>query len=223
MSPECTIWLRRVAAQLGRHDSARFVLLLGDLSDTGAMTSFQAVREIFGTLSVPVRFQIGNHDYASPTDRSAYLKVFPNQLNYWFRYKGWQFVGLDTTEGQKYEKTLIQPDTFSWVHRNLRHLRHERPLVLFTHFPLGEGVQYRPENADALLDLFRDYNLRAVFSGHFHSLTERSNRGGIPFTTNRCCSLKRGNHDGTKEKGYFLCRAGADGGVSHEFVEVKPG
>jgi hypothetical protein len=41
------------------------------------------------------------------------------------------------------------------------------------------------------------------------------------FTTNKCCSISRGNHDGTKEKGYFLCRA-KEGRIEREFVEVKP-
>ena len=42
----------------------------------------------------------------------------------------------------------------------------------------------------------------------------------LNFTTNRCCALKRGNHDGTKEKGYFVCTAD-QAGISREFVEYK--
>jgi hypothetical protein len=41
-------------------------------------------------------------------------------------------------------------------------------------------------------------------------------------TTNRCCAISRDNHDGTKEKGYFLCTASA-GSIQREFVEVKTG
>ena len=44
--------------------------------------------------------------------------------------------------------------------------------------------------------------------------------GETVFTTNRCCAFARGNHDGTKEKGYFLCTA-RDGKFTREFVEVK--
>jgi 3',5'-cyclic AMP phosphodiesterase CpdA len=223
MSPECTAWLRGVARQLRGHRSARLCLVLGDLTDTGSIGSMEAVRGVLRSLPMPVHVQIGNHDYASATDRAAYTATFPGRLNYSFVHRGWQFVGLDSTEGQKYTGTLIQEDTFAWVHQNLRRLRPEHPTVLFTHFPMGEGVQYRPRNADALLDLFRRYNLRAVFSGHYHALTERQGPGGLAFTTNRCCSLKRENHDGSREKGYFLCRATADGTVSHEFIETPVG
>ena len=81
-------------------------------------------------------------------------------------------------------------------------------------------VKYRPLNADDLLDRFREFNLRAVFSGHYHAFTE-CQRGETVFTTDRCCALKRENHDGTKEKGYFVCEA-REGRIEKKFVEYKP-
>ena len=44
---------------------------------------------------------------------------------------------------------------------------------MLTHFPLGEGVKMRPKNADDLLKRFLEFNLRAVYSGHYHSFTEK--------------------------------------------------
>ncbi len=78
----------------------------------------------------------------------------------------------------------------------------------------------RPLNANDLLERLLDFNLRSVFNGHFHSFTER-HAGRSLITTNRCCAISRNNHDGTPEKGYFLCTA-KDGQISREFVEVKP-
>ena len=43
----------------------------------------------------------------------------------------------------------------------------------------------------------------------------------VPGAAGKCCAISRANHDGTKEKGYFLCTASA-GGIQREFVEVKP-
>ena len=74
-------------------------------------------------------------------------------------------------------------------------------------------------NADDLLERFQDFNVVAVFNGHFHGFTEHEVRGTV-FTTNKCCSISRGNHDQTTEKGYFLCRA-QDGRITREFIEVK--
>jgi predicted MPP superfamily phosphohydrolase len=151
--------------------------------------------------------------------RASYEKFFPDRLNYWFKHRGWQFVGLDTSDGLRYEQTSIQDATFAWVDRSLGRFEKRLPTVILTHFPLGEGVKYRPLNADALLERFREHNLQAVFSGHFHGFTER-HAGAVTLTTNRCCALQRSNHDGTKQKGYFVCTA-RDGRIEREFVEFK--
>src|SRR5206468_6314048 len=59
-----------------------------------------------------------------------------------------------------------------------------------------------------------------LFNGHFHGFTE-SKAGSTILTTNRCCAISRKNHDGTKEKGYFLCAA-KEGRIERKFIEVKP-
>ena len=152
-------------------------------------------------------------------NRRAYEEFFPRQLNYYFKHRGWQFVGLDSTQGLLYQKTSIQPATFQWVDEYLPRLSKKLPLVIFTHFPLGPGVHYRPANADDLLARFKPYNLQAVVCGHWHGFTEHR-LGAAALTTNRCCALKRDNHDNTKEKAYFLCTA-ARGEITRDFIEVK--
>lgn len=219
MSPECGEWLDGVVRQMKTHGTVDFCLLAGDLTEHGKREHLAAVREIFKGLEVPVYVQIGNHDYVSQTDRRAYEKLFPRRLNYYFKNGGWQFVGLDSSEGLLYQDTQIQSDTLLWVRDNIRKLDKKKPLVIFTHFPLGSGVKHRPGNTDLLLDFFREHNLQAIFSGHWHAFTERR-MGQTTLTTNVCCALKRTNHDGTKKKGYFLCNA-KDGQLTREFIEYK--
>lgn len=217
-TPECGAWLEGVVAQMKKHN-AEFCLHAGDLTEKGERAHLETVKEIFNGLGVPLFPVIGNHDYPDEDRRQNYTRTFRLRLNYYFRERGWQFVGLDTTQGQRYEKTVISKETFHWLDDYLPRLDNGTPTVLFTHFPLGANVTYRPTNADALLDRFREFNLQAVFSGHFHGFTERHVDATV-LTTNRCCALKRANHDGTKEKGYFVCSAG-EGRVSKDFVEYK--
>ncbi len=87
----------------------------------------------------------------------------------------------------------------------------------FTHFPLGDFVWARPLNADDLLQRCYGLNLQAVFCGHFHGFTERRFQKSI-ITTDRCCARVRSNHDGTPEKGWFVCQA-ANGEIKRSFVE----
>ena len=129
-------------------------------------------------------------------------------------------MALDTTEGTKYQNTKIAADTLKWLDDHLPKLDKKKPLVVLTHFPLGDGVKMRPTNADDLLKRFLPFNLKAAYSGHYHAFTEKT-AGEAVLTTNKCCAFARGNHDGTKEKGYFLVTA-KDGKLSRTFVEVKP-
>lgn len=219
VSPECGPYLEGLVRQMNT-EQGDFLLHGGDVTDKGEKKYFGLVRDVFGGLNGRMYPVIGNHDYAADGSRTAWNQAFPLRINYYFRHRGWQFVGLDSSEGTKYEKTTIQPATFEWLDDNLWRLDPRKPTVVFTHFPLGTDVKYRPLNAEALLERFLDFNLQAVFCGHYHALTERPLRG-LTVTTNRCCALKRGNHDGSKEKGYFVCEA-RDGRVNRRFVEYKP-
>ena len=219
MTPECGQWLETVVSGMNRHSDVELCLLVGDLVEKGRKEHLGAVADIFSGLRAPVYPVIGNHDYLTDTDASAYDTLFAKRRNYRFEHRGWQFVGLDSSQGTAYEKTSIQPHTLRWLDEHTPKLDPRKPTVLFTHFPLGLDVRYRPKNADDVLDRFREFNLRAVFNGHFHGFTERTWEAAT-VTTNRCCALKRGNHDRTTEKGYFICDA-RDGIVTRTFIHCE--
>lgn len=220
-SPQCPAWFEQVSASIRAQASRpEFCLMVGDLAEHGTASELGAMREVLQSLGLPFHAVIGNHDYVSDTDRSAWDKSFPRSLNYHFEHRGWQFMGLDSSDGTRYQNTKIQPPTLRWLDDHLRKLDPARPTVVFTHFPLGATVPMRPANADDLLERYQDFNLVAVFNGHFHGLTQRQ-AGRTTLTTNRCCAISRSNHDGSTEKGYFLCTA-SDGRIHREFVAVQP-
>ena len=220
-SPKCPEWFERVTASIRAHmPKPELCLMVGDLAEKGTAAELGAMRDVLRGLAMPFQVVIGNHDYASQTDRARWDELFPGSLNYHFQHRGWQFVALDSSDGLKYEKTSILPATLQWIDEHAPKLDRKLPTILFTHFPLGPGTTYRPLNTDEMLERFKDFNLVAVFNGHFHGFTERKVRETV-FTTNKCCSISRGNHDKTTEKGYFLCRA-KDGRIERKFIEVKP-
>ena len=219
LSAECLTYLAG-AVQAMKAATPAFCLHAGDLTEKAEGPWMAGARDTLAKLAVPVYTVPGNHDHASQTDRKSYEETFPNRINYWFGHEGWQFVCLDTTEGQHFKDTRIAPATFSWLDENLSRLNPRQPTVVLTHFPLGAGTKMRPLNAEDLLARFAEFNLQAVYCGHYHGFTEHPFRQAA-VTTNRCCSLKRDNHDGTKEKGFFVCQT-ADGHVQRQFVEYKP-
>jgi predicted MPP superfamily phosphohydrolase len=221
LDQRCGPWLEGAVRQMKAHpEKIEFCLLAGDLAENGRAEQLAPVRDLLKGLQKPTYVVVGNHDYLTQDDRNPYEELFPERINYHFEHRGWRFMGLDSSEGQKAKATSVQTATLQWLDETLPKLDKKQPTVLFTHFPMGPLVPARPKNAEEVLARFKEYNLQAVYCGHFHGFTERQ-RGKTVFTTNRCCSFSRQNHDGTKEKGYFLCHV-KDGTIQRRFVEVKP-
>jgi 3',5'-cyclic AMP phosphodiesterase CpdA len=222
LNKDCAPWFEKVARQMAGHaEKPDLVFLAGDLAEDGTPTQLGQVKDVFLAGKTPTYVVPGNHDYAKGDDRKAYDGLFPGRLNYSVEHQRWHFLALDTTEGTKWQETTIAADTLKWLDGELPRIDRRRPLVVVTHFPLGAGVRMRPKNADDVLRRLANHNLRAAYSGHYHAFTEKT-AGDAVLTTNKCCAFSKGNHDGTKEKGYFLVTA-KDGKLDRRFVEVKAG
>ncbi len=216
-SPECDAWFEALFKAAGAHRGVSFVAGLGDLANTGKPESLAAVRRLSAAARVPFFPVPGNHDNDVEENTRLYSEVFPGRLNYAWVEAGWQFLALDTTEGKKWGETLVSETTLNWLKAEAAKLDARRPTVVLTHFPLGEGVKYRPRNAEAVLELLVGTNLRGVFSGHYHSQTSVV-RGEAECVTNVCCSRVGKNHDGTLVKGYFVVTGSETGKLAREFV-----
>lgn len=216
----CGAWLEKIFRQIKEApEKPEFCLMAGDYSENGKREELEACRDAFKSLGIPIFGVIGNHDHLGANDRAPYEAVFKDAINYRFENNGWQFLAVDSTQGRLGSNTSIQPHTLQWVDEQLPKLDPKRPLVILTHFPLGQLTPARPKNADAFLERFKPFNLQAVFSGHFHGFTERV-YASATLTTNWCCSAWRTNHDFTKEKGWFACAA-KDGKITRVAVQAK--
>jgi hypothetical protein len=198
-------------------EGAAFLLIAGDLVDTGTAAQCRALHDILAKLKIPYYVNTGNHDWATQTDRSAFEAVFGTKINFHMESNGWQFVGLDTSDGTKVEKFDVKKPTLDFVASLPSALDKSKPTFVYSHFPMGPGVNMRLQNADVLLEPFKQLNVAAIFNGHYHAYTQKS-LGASIVTTNRCCSRKRTNHDNTFQKGYFVMDA-ADGKWTRTFME----
>ena len=98
----CRPWFDDVVRQMkASAPTAEFCLLGGDLAENGTPAQLTLLKNSFSSLGIPCHAVVGNHDYQSATDRSAYERIFPEQINYSFAHRGWQIIGLDSSEGTK--------------------------------------------------------------------------------------------------------------------------
>jgi hypothetical protein len=217
-SSECDPWFEKLFRSVAAQGELAFVAGLGDLANAGKPESIAAIKRLAAAVPAPFYTVPGNHDNDLEKSTRIYASVLPGRLNYTWGDAGWQFVALDTTDGNKWGDTQVGAATFAWMKSELPKLDPKRPTVVLTHFPLGAGVKMRPLNAEAVLAQFLEFNLRGVFSGHFHGRTQVPFRG-VECVTNACCARVRNNHDGTKTKGYFVVTGSREGVLNRTFVE----
>jgi 3',5'-cyclic AMP phosphodiesterase CpdA len=216
---KCAEYFRAAFGRMRENAQYDFALICGDLATAGKIEELQGMKaalELLGKPTYPVK---GNHD-ASEGDRNWFEVFGADRINYRFDHGGWTFLGLDTTDDGKSSNVAVSQATIDWIKQALLDIPPERPLVVFTHFPLGEVVPLRLTNADEVLALFDGHNLKHVFSGHFHGLSERKHND-VVLTTGRCLSFSRGNHDGSPQKGFYQCHVKGEE-LTYEFVEYKP-
>ena len=214
----CAPFFEGMVKACNKIEGAGLVLVVGDLVDGGTAGQCHAIHDILAGLKMPYYVTAGNHDPLSQNDRGPWESVFGDALNVSFEREGWQFVGMDTSDGKKVSGFDCHQETLDFAAALPGKLERSKPTFVYTHFPLGPGVSLRLRNADALLEPFKQLNVAAIFNGHYHAFTQKTALNSALVTTNVCCSHMRANHDGTFEKGFFVIEA-AEGRWKRTFVE----
>lgn len=210
----------RAVHQINSDDRVRFVVIVGDLATDGRLPELNLAKTSLDKLTKPYYVVPGNHDVdLTRQDMYAnYTQAFG--ATQWVEQgEGWALIGLDSCNGTASDVT-IPPDRVAWLTKQLDRIDKDRPIALFVHHPFNPNTKaYRVQNADEVLALFANHDLKVVASGHFHG-NQVEQQDGILFTTTACCSTTRDNHDGTTDKGYRLFHVDK-GAVETEFVIVR--
>jgi predicted phosphodiesterase len=173
-----TNYVRDINAHQPRVD---FVVHLGDITDLGAPTEFDAARAIMDHLASPLYPVVGNHDNFR-SDAKLGWKTFAGRdsTNYSFDHLGYHFIVIDCTM-DPYVPPYVNCDstTRAWVVRDLS-ANAGKPTIVFSHYNMWR----RPWNAmfDTTLS-YAEYpgmpelrsaleqagNVVAVINGHVHA------------------------------------------------------
>ena len=205
-------------------EGGELVIAAGDLATDGRRTELELAKELLGELDMPWHVVQGNHDvlHEAGKDEVLFREVFSLKTNsHSFVAKGIHFMAIAHGCGRSYRNNSVRPEVLAWMRETLKDIEKNRPIILVSHYPFARGVTYATPNAAEVLSLFDGRNLIAVMSGHFHGNTERI-ENGVLMTTTACCSGTRGNHDGTKAKGYRVFHVNERMTITTEFREVRP-
>jgi 3',5'-cyclic-AMP phosphodiesterase len=134
--------IRAIEAMNPRPD---FVLVTGDITDTGRREEYLYAEELLSPLSMPYYVIPGNHD-----SRSAMIDVFPDSvcpvdengfIQYSFQYKNYDFIGLDTLD-EGHNDGWLCPKRLAWLEEVLSRNPESSRIVFLHHPPVRTGIGF---------------------------------------------------------------------------------
>ena len=146
------------------------VLTVGDYiegytADTTTLNKeWDEFMEIIGKLSAPYHLVPGNHDITFDEMEPLYRRRV-GQPYYSFDFKNTHFVMLDVS---RIERVADFPEEQkAWLMNDLRANKDKENIFVFLHKPLWFNA-IEDKTPDPMHQIFKDYGVDAVFSGHYH-------------------------------------------------------
>ncbi|MDT7933274.1 MAG: metallophosphoesterase [Sphingomonadaceae bacterium] len=151
-----------------------FLLCTGDLTETGSVQHYRALKEMLDSLPFPYHCTAGNHD-----KRDAFLEVFSDTpthdgyLQYSFMAGDLEIIVLDTSDPHRHGG-VFGPDRAAWLSDTLA--KRSGPVVIAMHHPPApSGVpwitahEYEPW-VHRLRDTIAGHAERVmgILAGHYH-------------------------------------------------------
>lgn len=147
-------------------DSVDFVLVTGDISDSGDRSSLVRARSVLDKLRVPYHIIMGNHETKwSESGCTAWQEVFGGE-RFVFEHKGVHFLGFNTGPLMRMAYGHVTTQDLLWMGGQMKEWRKDEPIIVVTHYPLLDGDV---DNWYRATDLLRQYNVRLLIGGHYHS------------------------------------------------------
>lgn len=203
-----------------------FVVITGDLvNDMKNKSQWDEFRRITAELSpeIKVYYSPGNHDIGQDPkteDIDNFRKMFESD-RFSFIYKRCRFIGINTCI-IKSNTPVLEEEQLQWLEKELKKGEKARETMIFTHYPFfmkdpEEAENYsniKPEIRKRYLDLFSEYGVDAVFSGHLHN-----NAGGKYKDTEYVTTSAVGRPLGQAPSGFRVIKVSKDG-IKHEYMPL---
>lgn len=193
--------LRNSVRELNENDSIAFIIVSGDISDSGEKESLLRAKQVFDSLRLPYYVTSGNHETKwSESGCTDFAKVFGSD-HFIFTYNDCLFFGFPTGPVIKMADGHVAPQDVIWIDSILSNQKEAKYIFPVTHYPLQNGDV---DNWYEVTDIFRNYNVQCVLGGHYHR-NLLFNCDGIADV------LARSNlHDKNRLGGYTIVSVGED-------------
>lgn len=190
--PESTEDLLRSIEAINALKDVDFVLVTGDISDTGDRRSLEHAKSLLAHLNKPYHIVMGNHETKwSASGCTAWSHVFGYEHEA-FTHKGVHFLSFNTGPLMRMAYGHVVTQDLLWLKKCLDAYPKDEPVIIVTHYPLLDGDV---DNWYQATDLLRRYNVRLCLGGHYHR-TGFFSYDGIPGLLMRSCLRDENGHPG---------------------------
>jgi outer membrane protein assembly factor BamB/predicted MPP superfamily phosphohydrolase len=206
--------LQKSVNDINSMKDVQFTIISGDISDFGYGADLKIAKSILDQLKKPYYIIPGNHDTKwSESGATIFQDIFGHR-NTSFNYRNIQFIGFQTGPILRRGDGYITPSDLQWITAQAAASKKKgRIIIPFTHYPLTKSMS----NWYRLVDLFKEYSVPVVLSGHGHRNMKLDYQGlpGVMARTNPASNSSRGD----RPVGYTLVDVTDD---SIYFTERNP-
>ena len=160
--------LQRSIADINRNPDIEFVVVTGDLTESGDRASIQAIKDALDELKVPYYAASGNHETTwSESGVMDFTRVFGDS-RFAFAHAGAYFIGFNSGPVIRMADGHVAPQDIAWLKHHLDSVSaasNTTPIFVFTHYPLRNGDV---DNWYEVTDVLRQHNVQCVMGGHYH-------------------------------------------------------
>lgn len=159
--------LQRSIADINQNPEIEFVVVTGDLTESGDRSSILAIKEALDQLEVPYYVASGNHETTwSESGVMDFTRIFGDS-RFAFSHKGMYFIGFNSGPVIRMADGHVAPQDIAWLKHNLDSVSQtgDSPIFVFTHYPLRNGDV---DNWYDVTDVLRQHNVQCVMGGHYH-------------------------------------------------------
>ena len=159
--------LQRSIADINQNPNIEFVVVTGDLTESGDRASIEAVKAALEQLNVPFYAASGNHETTwSESGVMDFTRVFGDS-RFAFSHNGMYFIGFNSGPVIRMADGHVAPQDIAWLQHNLDSVSQagDAPIFVFTHYPLRNGDV---DNWYEVTDVLRQHNVQCIMGGHYH-------------------------------------------------------
>ncbi len=168
--------LRRSINDINTMNDIAFVVISGDITETGSDAELHEAYNLLCGLRKPWYAVPGNHDTKwSESGCTTFPKLFGND-RFVFDFGGSRFIGLHQGPRMRMGDGHWAPEDMRWLDSVLTAIPDRQiPLFFVTHYPVDSSIS----NWCEMLNRVRKYNTKAILHGHGHR-NRASDFNGIP-------------------------------------------